>query len=610
MKKTLNFFLTLCVVFVAAVSCQDTDEPIVDPTLEVTPPEISVIADGTSKIISIQSNSEWELTASEQWVFLPTSSGSGDKNIDITILANDSEESRTATITVTASTLTKTIEISQEGTVVAAPDASNLSLTTISADNLPDDNTWIFKDLSVATGVRFASEFDSYGEVTSSSSQYGDFGLLFQALESAADQGLQIFIEFPYLTSIPSGAFFDTETLTSPSALVSVIATQATSIGAKAFYGCENLDYLELSAVVTADAMAVASCSKLASIDISDLQVGGYGVISNCPELTQINLPYLTQLGAKGLSSNAKLSQISAPYLENIGSEAFANMGPLENIAFGYYSYSLILEDGTIFDNTDLSGANLYTSYGSYTENMEWLFGDYTFGPFASITGLGEINIPLTLGNIDPENLPTTNLWDITDESATTADFANLFEALIAAGEANREISVLISNMTELPASAFVDPTSAGRVPTALVGFEGYVIKTVGESAFQNCSATESIVVSSAKQIGSYAFQNCSALTNLKSGKVETIGEYAMSGLSLITEFSLSNLLSIEKGAFASNSAVTSYNLPLINSIGDNAFSDNASLTKLSLASVYLGLDILGGDVFESTDLSKVTLTT
>ncbi|MFI3299582.1 MAG: leucine-rich repeat protein [Rikenellaceae bacterium] len=637
MKQISNFFLVLCALLFTATSCQES-EPTVDPTLEVTPLELAYTAEGGDNAINVESNTDWSISSTADWIFLPYSTGSGNLSVTVTAIENTSSDSRTATITITTGNLSQSVAVSQEGTGGSDdPSTGNLTLKTIDPESLPAEDTWVLYDTEATSGVRRSFESNATGEITSATEQYGDFGDLFLALENAAAEGRSISISFPYLTNLPEGAFYDTFEQKAPSALVSVSIPITKSVGDFAFCDNTNVTKFSLGVAQTVGAMALANCSSATTIDVEDMTSAGYGAFLNCSELTTVICWNLTTIGAECFSGATNLLQFGAPYLAYIGSGAFKNINAMTDIQVGSYTSSFTVEDGTIFDGSDLSGTNLYTSYGEMTSDNYWMVNDYEFGPFGYIEGIEEMFEPLYLTTIDPENIPSYDTWEILDDSAATGvkpltydaagyvtgykdedgDFANLHSALLAAGQQGREISLVFPNMTTLPDAAFYDPSlvdlpsgEQAVFPTALVSFEAYVISEIGEEAFAYCTGLRSVSILSLKTIKDYGFYECESLTNLNMSKLTTVGDYALAGLSSFTSISFDNVTTLGVGALSANDKLTSITLPLLSQVGSAAFSDNASLATLNIATLNLGLDFDSDNAFADTDLSKVTLTT
>ena len=106
---------------------------------------------------------------------------------------------------------------------------------------------------------------------------------------------------------------------------------------------------------------------------------------------------------------------------------------------------------------------------------------------------------------------------------------------------------------------------------------------SIGEMAFQNCSALTSVCLPKATTIGDIAFEQCSALESISLPEATSIGNNAFQLCEQLTSVSLPEATSIGNYAFASCSQLASVSLPKATSIGDNAFYYCGALTSVSL---------------------------
>ena len=127
MTRKLISILPLLAALFLTFSCDPTknkQEP--QDTLTVNPASIAFEAeDASTKLVYVTTEKDWTATASESWIHLGKTSGTGKGAIDVTVDANLGED-RTGSITVKGSN-TETVSVSQKGkhiiTVVANPDA-------------------------------------------------------------------------------------------------------------------------------------------------------------------------------------------------------------------------------------------------------------------------------------------------------------------------------------------------------------------------------------------------------------------------------------------------------------------------------------------------------
>lgn len=116
-------------------------------TLSVDTTPVNVSAAGIeSQHIDIQSNDDWHVTASEEWVTLSNDSGTGDGGFDIAVAPNDTHAERTATLTIEGlkGHQTESIDIIQSGMdyhlgvdvdALSVPAAGKVETITIDTDD-------------------------------------------------------------------------------------------------------------------------------------------------------------------------------------------------------------------------------------------------------------------------------------------------------------------------------------------------------------------------------------------------------------------------------------------------------------------------------------------
>ena len=174
--------------------------------------------------------------------------------------------------------------------------------------------------------------------------------------------------------------------------------------------------------------------------------------------------------------------------------------------------------------------------------------------------------------------------------------------------------------VSKIAASAFSGNTNVKRITldkitttigegafegcTALTSISGAGITTVEAEAFKNCTSLTTVTMSALLTIGERAFSGCSALTSLRLTKLNTIGDYAFENSS-ITTLTATKLTTIGNGAF-SGSNITSVSLTPVTSIGDNAFEYCDNLTEINLTNKII---TLGDNVYKGCkNITSVTL--
>ncbi len=174
--------------------------------------------------------------------------------------------------------------------------------------------------------------------------------------------------------------------------------------------------------------------------------------------------------------------------------------------------------------------------------------------------------------------------------------------------------------VSKIAASAFSGNTNVKRITldkitttigegafegcTALTSISGAGITTIEAEAFKNCMSLTTVTMSALLTIGDRAFSGCSALTSLRLTKLNSIGSYTFenSGLQTLTA---TKLTTIGDGAF-SNSLIKTASYSSVTSIGAKAFENCKNITEVSLTNK---VGYLGEGAFENCkNLTTVTL--
>ncbi len=139
---------------------------------------------------------------------------------------------------------------------------------------------------------------------------------------------------------------------------------------------------------------------------------------------------------------------------------------------------------------------------------------------------------------------------------------------------------------------------------TALTSVTGSGVTSIEAEGFKDCTSLTTLSMSALLKIGERAFSGCSSLGTLKLTKLNTIGDYSFENSSINT-LTATRLTTIGNGAF-SGSAVKSVSLTSVTTIGDNAFENCGNLTELTLTN---RITALGDNVYKGCkNLATVTL--
>ena len=138
--------------------------------------------------------------------------------------------------------------------------------------------------------------------------------------------------------------------------------------------------------------------------------------------------------------------------------------------------------------------------------------------------------------------------------------------------------SVDFGGLTEIGAHAFE--------ATALKNVDLSNIDTVGECAFRNCKALESVVLGNDKLAVPFGcFEGCTKLSSIDLSNIETINSRAFYGCTSLGSVTLTRVRVIDSDAFTGCTGLKSLDLPVANYIGKNAFDGCIGLTTVNFGS-------------------------
>ena len=364
------------------------------------------------------------------------------------------------------------------------------------------------------------------------------------------------------VVSVEASAFLNNTAITSV-----VLPDGITSIGEKAFNGCESLT-----------SVLFGKNSQLSSI--------GPGAFNYCYSLESITIP---------------------ESVTNIGSEAFIYCYGLRSVTFGENSQLTSIGEGAFNWCESLESI---TIPASVTSIGEWAFVECY--RLVEVWNLSKLNI--TAGSEDNgyvgyyakrvETEPSES-YVYTDENGYVIYYDGKVKALI--NYTGNETKLTIpDDITELNCFALSDCYNI----TSVTFGENSQLTSIGDGAFNWCESLESITIpDGVKSIGNHAFAGCSALESITiPDSVLSIGDSAFEGCTALESITIpDSVLSIGYSAFEECSALKSITIPgSVLSIGQRTFAGCSGLESAIIAD---GVTSIGDDTFlNCTNLVNVSL--
>lgn len=267
---------------------------------------------------------------------------------------------------------------------------------------------------------------------------------------------------------------------------------EVTSIGERAFHGCDLLTSIKLSEGVTnIEDWAFYNCESLTSIKIPEKVTSiNYGIFCNCRSLTSISIPEgVTSIGEHAFNGCSSLTSINIPDgVTSIGKYAFYCCGLLTSISIPDGVTSI--GDDTFFYCSSLTSISIpdgVTSIGA--------------AAFLNCYSLTRIVIPEAVTSIGRYAFyGCSSLTSISIPKGVTRIREYTFDGC--------------SSLTMI------------MIPEAVMSIQSY--------AFYNCSSLTSISIpAGVMTIGNFTFGHCSSLTNISiPASVTDIGRGAFTGRS------------------------------------------------------------------------------
>ena len=464
-----------------------------------------------------------------------------------------------------------TVNIGASGTLNSALSGFASTLTSVNAPNITVIGNSIFKNCTKLSSMTFGT-LSSVG----SEAFYGCTSLTQDKINLAG------------LTSIGANAFCNT-------GITKVVLGSGITSWPNAFTGCK-LTSITIPGITAIPALT-AFKSTLTEVIANGATSVGASAFSNCTLLNTVTMPKVTTVGESAFSNCPKITQssIDLSKLTSIGLNAFQNTGITKVVlgsgiiswpnAFGGCGLTSITIPGiqaipalTAFKSTLTEVvANGATSVGASAFTGCTLLNTVTIpnvktvgeSAFSNCTKITQSNLDISkFTSIGLNAFQNTGITQVTLNSALT-DFPNAFSGC---------------NLTSvtMPGAETIGTNKFSRFKTTLTTIDGENVTSLGESAFDGCTALKNVNLPKLKTIGKGSFRGCTALSAANYDSVETIGDEAFQGCTGITSITFAKAKTIGASAFEGCSNLTTLALDTVSTIEENAFA-NCPIKALSL---------------------------
>jgi len=438
---------------------------------------------------------------------------------------------------------------------------------------------------------------------------------------------------------IEGGAFYYCSNLTTINIGTGEGKAPVSYIGANAFNGCSNLEYVDLSCVTWLGENAFANCRKLQKVDLSNLGISLGNEFAGCTKLKEVVMSAKTVIGPTTFKNCTSLTTITYPGT-TIGAEAFIGCSSLKTVKFtGAIDFigdrafegceqiqNVSFSDTAILENVGLgvfSGCKNLTKFTLDT-NSTTLTSSNNGAIILNNDGTKFVLIAPKY-NMAQYNWAQSNVTVIGSGVFTgRADGMNptaldLSRSKVEVIEDNAFRGTAITSVSfpaclkEIGTLAFAECVKLSSVTIP----EGV---HVGDTAFWNCvevrdnryvGGIQTVTLSKNVTLGNGSFLNCAILNtvNLPGDKSVTLGESAFAACLNLVNIDFTQFEVIPTGAFMYCLSLETIDLSQTKVLGHHAFSSVAGNTNFMKEVDLSNIEEMGPGVFSGRDaLEKVIL--
>ena len=423
-----------------------------------------------------------------------------------------------------------------------------------------------------------------------------------------------------------------------------IIGNGVTTIGKKAFYGCNSLTYVTIpNSVTTIGKNAFERCSSLTYVTIGNsvTTIGGY-TFRECSSLTSVTIGNsVTKIGELAFNGCSSLTSVAIPNrVTTIGYLAFSGCSSLTSVTIGD---SVTTIEQSAFSGcsslTSVTFGNSVTTIGEFAfercssltyvtiPNSVTTIGDKAFGYCSSLTSVTIGNSVTKIGDHFFHN-NTKVIW-LTNTPPT--GYRNVKGGIhyvandLYTGLSNKKVYPYLSSIFEVDGIKYVPVSPSERICDAIdctyigepyelkinkkVNYKGVdmTVREINPYTAYKCANIKKAYIDINGSIGHSAFSGCANLSSVNIAKVNDIGDDAFSRCSNLTSVDIKKTNDIGNGAFIGCTNLQKvYIGDSVKAIGEYAFNNCTSITQISSESVVPPTCELG--VFTNINKSKCKL--